>query len=49
MIWVANTVIEVAWLTSTCFLVYTGHWGWAIFTLIGAFVSGYTPYTKRDK
>ena len=45
-IWLANTLIEIAWLGLTGFLVYTGHWIWAIFTLFGAFICGYS-YKKE--
>jgi hypothetical protein len=49
MLLIANTIIEVAWLSATCFLVYSGHWIWAIFTLIGAFCCGYTTRPKESK
>ena len=43
----ANVLVEICWLSVTCFLIYTGHWIWAIFTLLGAFISGYSYKKER--
>ena len=40
-----NFIFQLSWLIATCFLIYTGHYIWAIFTFLGAFLSGYT-YNK---
>ena len=44
----ANTVIEVAWIVATVYLVIYDHSGWAVATFAGAIISGYT-YTNKNE
>lgn len=45
-IMIGNAIIEIAWISATVFLIYTGHHYWAIATFIAAFISGYSVKMK---